>query len=265
LHETAPPASAILRSEGKPGVACNEKISEVTMNRMSIASILVVVLGVGCGGNEPQAKAPEPPPSPVSTTTQPAAPAAQETRREGESTLAASRANGGTEVNTAPSGGTVASSSNETTALTDDQILYVLHAANLAEMDQARMAQKKAKNMRVKRFAEMMLKDHGEADTKGNDVAKKIHASLAPSQTSNRLDAEAKQFTTNISVEKEKDFDRTYIDAQVKEHRAVLDAIDRELLPAVRGTEVKEFVQTVRAKVQGHMEEAEQIQKGLGK
>lgn len=237
------------------------------MNRTSLASILVVFLGAAsCGGSDQQqAKAPEPPPPAVSTTNEPAAPTVQETRREGESTLAASRANDGANsaMSTPSTGGSAPAETATTPSLTDDQILYVLHAANLAEMDQARVAQKKAKNPRVKRFADMMIKHHGEADTKGNEVAKKIHASLAPSQTSNRLEADAKQFTTSITAEKEKAFDRTYIDAQVKEHRAVLESIDRELLPAVRGTEVKDLLQTVRAKVQGHLEEAEQIQKGL--
>lgn len=244
------------------------------MNRMMIASILAVLGVTNCGGNEPQAKSPEPPPPPASTSGESAAASINETRREGESTLAAS--NNSTNSSTpsagqSPSSGqtsgsvTPTDSNTTTTPLTDDQILYVLHAANLAEMDQARMAQKKAKNGRVKRFADMMLKDHGEADTKGNDVAKKVQASLAPSQTSNRLETDAKQFTSLIAADRDnKTFDRTYMDAQVKEHRAVLDAIDRELLPAVRGTETKELVQTVRAKVQGHLQEAEQIQKGLG-
>ncbi|HMI88818.1 MAG TPA: DUF4142 domain-containing protein [Polyangiaceae bacterium] len=150
-------------------------------------------------------------------------------------------------------------------SLTDDQILYVLHSANLGEMDQARVAQKKAQNARVKRFASMMLKDHGEADTHGNDVAKKASASLSPSDVSNRLESDAKQMTASINTEKAgKDFDRTYIDAQVKEHRAVLDSIDRDLLPSAKSSDVKALLQTVRPKIEGHLREAEDIQKGLG-
>ena len=139
----------------------------------------------------------------------------------------------------------------------------MLHAANIAEMDQARVAEKKAQNARVKRFASMMLKDHGEADAKGNDVAKKTRASLTPSDVSNRLESAAKQNSAMIAAEKANDFDRTYMDAQVKEHRAVLEAIDRELLPSCKAGEVKELLQTVRSKVEGHLREAEDIQKGL--
>jgi putative membrane protein len=180
-----------------------------------------------------------------------------------------SRYTGGSASSTPNTGSNGAVNSTSTTnanasALTDDQILYVLHAGNLGEMDQARVAQKKAKNVRVKHFAAMMLQDHSEADTKGNEVAKKVRASLAPSEVSNRLETDAKDFSTRISAEKGNDFDRTYMDAQVKEHRALLDSIDRDLLPSVKSDEVKTFVQTIRAKVQSHLQEAEDIQKGLG-
>jgi putative membrane protein len=176
-------------------------------------------------------------------------------------------ANDGRGTTGASTQGTTAGSSTSSTpaTLTDDQILYVLHSANLGEMDQAKVAQKKAQNARVKRFASMMLKDHGEADSKGGDVAKKARASLSPSDVSNRLESDAKQMTASISAEKAgKDFDRTYIDAQVKEHRAVLDSIDRDLLPSAKSAEVKELLQTVRPKIEGHLREAEDIQKGLG-
>ena len=109
-----------------------------------------------------------------------------------------------------------------------------------------------------------MLKEHGEADAKGTDVAKKVNASLAPSDTSNRLENDAKQVSSNMATPKGTDFDRAYIDGQVKEHRALLEAIDREFLPAVRSSEVKDLLQTVRARVESHLQEAEQIQKGLG-
>jgi putative membrane protein len=128
----------------------------------------------------------------------------------------------------------------------------------------ARIAQSKSKNDRVKRFAAMMLTEHGAADAKGTDVAKKMNASLAPSETSNRLESDQRQVSYNMATPKGTDFDHAYIDGQVKEHRALLEAIDRELLPAVRSTEVKDLLQTVRARVASHLQEAEQIQKGFG-
>ena len=258
------------------------------MNRMAMSSVVLLLLGAaGCGGSESPPKTPEPPPASTSTNASASgSTTGQNTTKQEGSSLASSSTdtsmgtsgsppssaqssgtpNDGRGTTSASTAGTTAGSSTASApmTLTDDQILYVLHAANLAEMDQARVAEKKAKNPRVKRFASMMLKDHGEADAKGNEVAKKVRASLAPSEVSNRLESDAKQMTASITTDTAKDFDRTYIDAQAKEHRAVLDAIDRELLPAAKTTEVKEILQTVRPKIEGHLREAEDIQKGLG-
>lgn len=233
------------------------------MNRKALCSVVFVFLAAAaCGGSEPAAKAPEPPPAAASTA--PATTSTESTANQGVPSLASATTGGANpEAAGQPASSNTSSSTAMSTALSDDQILYVLHAANLAEMEQARVAQTKAKNGRVKRFASMMLKDHGEADSSGNDVAKKVRASLSPSDTSRRLEADAKQLGSSIAAQKGNEFDRTYIDAQVKEHRAVLDAIDKELLPAVKADDVKQLVQTVRTKVQGHLEEAEQIQKGF--
>ena len=238
------------------------------MNRMALCSVIVVLLGAAsCRNPEPPARTPEvPPPAPPTSAMPPAAAGTsmQTPQREGTPTLAASNTGTGVGSETsAPSSDRPTTSPSPATALTDDQILYVLHAANIAEMEQARIAQRKAKDGRVKRFAAMMLKDHGEADSKGLDVAKKVRASLTPSESSNRLENEAKQLSAVMSNQSGTDFDRAYINAQVKEHRAVLDAIERELLPAVTSPDVKELLQTVRVKVAGHLQEAEQIQKGL--
>jgi len=250
------------------------------MNRMAMSSVVFLLLGAaGCGGSEPPPRTAEPPPASATGTTSSsssgAATASDSTQQQGPSLASSNMDTKGSQSSGTPNdgrgttgastGATSAGSSTSSTpmSLTDDQILYVLHAANLGEMEQARAAEKKAKNARVKRFASMMLKDHGEADSKGTDVAKKVRASLSPSDVSNRLESDAKQNTSKIATEKTTDFDRTYMDAQVKEHRAVLDAIDRDLLPSCKAGDVKEFVQTVRAKVEGHLREAEDIQKGL--
>ena len=239
------------------------------MNRMALCSVVVGLLGAAsCRNTEPPARAPEvPPPAPPTSAMAPA-PASTSMQesppREGTSTLASSKTgtSAGAQTST-PSSDRPTTSPSPASTLTDEQILYVLHAANMGEMEQARMAQKKAKNARVKRFAATMLKDHGEADSTGNDVAKKVRASLTPSESSNRLENEAKQLSAVMSNQNGADFDRAYMNAQVKEHRAVLDTIDRELLPAVTSPDVKELLKTVRAKVEGHLPEAEQIQKGL--
>ena len=110
----------------------------------------------------------------------------------------------------------------------------------------------------------MMLKDHGDADNKGRQVAKKTHRSPTPSPVSENLETTAKQMTSAMSAQQGSDFDRSYINAQVREHQSVLDLIDRQLLPNATSTEVKEMLKEVRPKIASHLKEAQEIQTGLG-
>jgi putative membrane protein len=257
------------------------------MNRTATYMALVCFSGVvgalGCGGND------KPPPNDPSTVSgiQPNPPSTTETST---STMPATRAPSSGVGNTPgnPSSGTpslaasqtdnqgsMSQSSSSTTAsgsslaqdraLSEGQVLYILHSANVGEMDQARTAVQKAKNARVKRFADMMLKDHGDADNKGNEVASRARTSPAPSEVSKTLVSDASQVTSSLGAQSAgADFDRAYIESQVKQHSALLDIIDKQLLPNAKNTDVREFVQTIRAKVDSHLKEAQDIQRGLG-
>jgi putative membrane protein len=231
-----------------------------------------------CGGSEPAANAPPPPapppqspegmettanPPPSAPNTQP--PSTMSPSTSSPSTTSPSTSSptqgvygGGPDTSAMPAPG-----ASPTSTLSDDQIFGVLHTANVGEIEQARLAQKQAKNARVKQFAGMMIKDHSDADKKGTDVAKKTKASPAPSDVSRNLESDAKQLTSAMSSQKGSDFDRSYIDAQVKEHQGVLDLIDKQLLPNAQSAELKSLLQSLRPKIEGHLREAQDIQKAL--
>ncbi len=148
--------------------------------------------------------------------------------------------------------------------LTDDQILQVVHSANVGEVAQAKVAQKKAKNARVKKFADMMVAHHTDADKKGVDTGKKAKINMTDSSVSSNLESEAKGFMTTLdSTAAGGDFDKAYIDAQVKEHQTVLDLIDQKLSPKAQNPDLKSYLSAVREKVAGHLKEAQEIQKTM--
>jgi putative membrane protein len=150
-------------------------------------------------------------------------------------------------------------------ALTDEQILQIIHVANQGEIEQARLAQSKSKNPRVKKLAAMMIKDHTAADAKGMAVAKKGSLTPAPSATSTTLESEAKSVTSTLSSQSGADFDRDYVDIQVKEHQAVLDMIDQKLLPNAKNPNLIAFLNEVRPKIAKHLQHAQDLQSALQK
>ena len=145
----------------------------------------------------------------------------------------------------------------------DEQILQALHTANEGEIEQAKLAQQHARDDRVKRFATMMIRHHTDADDKGRETAKKANVSPAGSDLSRDLENDARQTTSSLSSQSGSNFDRKYIDAQVKEHQAVLDMIDRKLMPNAKSADVKTLLRDVRPTVETHLKEAQQLQKDI--
>ncbi|HEY3593253.1 MAG TPA: DUF4142 domain-containing protein [Polyangiaceae bacterium] len=224
------------------------------MTRILMGLPILLVVYAACGGNEPPPSSPPaPPPAPtVSVTT------------DAESPVAT----GATTSEPVPTAPATAeppppAPAPAEPALTDAQILHVLHTANAGEIEQAKLAEKKTKNAHVKKFAMMMVKDHGDADKKGAGIAKKIKVSPESNDVSAKLEGDAKQLTSSMSSETGASFDRSYIDAQVKEHQAVLDTIDHRLLPNAKSDDVKTLLQAVRSKVDSHLKEATDIRREL--
>jgi putative membrane protein len=149
--------------------------------------------------------------------------------------------------------------------MNDAQILQITHFANVGEVAQARLAMDKAKDPRVKQLAQMMLNDHGDADKKGLDLAKKENLTLADSPMSTSLKSDADSTTDTLKSKTGSDFDKAYVDSQVTEHQSVLDSLDQKLIPGAKDSDVKGYLTDARAKIAMHLDHAKQLQSDLAK
>lgn len=148
--------------------------------------------------------------------------------------------------------------------LTDAEIAAVTKAANDGEIEHGKLAKTMAKDKKVKDFAAMMVKDHTDANKRQDKLVKKAAITPAESELSKRLtdDAKAKGETLKGTA-KGADFDKAYIDIQVEMHTAVLAAIDTQLLPGAQNADLKTELTEMRTKVEGHLNQAKEIQAGL--
>jgi len=150
-----------------------------------------------------------------------------------------------------------------TTTMNDAQLLQVTHFANSGEIAQAKLAKDKSKNADVKKLAQMMIDQHTDADKKGDDLAKKESLTLADSPISTDLKNTADNFTNDMATKTGSDFDKSYVDAQVKEHQSVLDILDTKLIPNAHDADVKKYLQDVRKAVAMHLDHAKDLQTEL--
>ncbi len=233
----------------------------VTMTTITSHLALPIALALavcGCGGDQP-AKSPETsaaasqPPASTDATV-PAAQADMPTTSVDAST-----------PSDAPAGASTPPVGDSTPGLTDAQILQVLHTANAGEIEQAKLAQAKSKDARVKKLAAMMLEDHTKTDKKGVALAKKAGLTPEPSPVSTSLESDAGGNTSSLKSDGAADFDKAYVDTQVKEHQAVLDLIDKQLIPSARNADLSALLASVRPAIAMHLLHATELQTAMQK
>jgi putative membrane protein len=108
----------------------------------------------------------------------------------------------------------------------------------------------------------MLARDHDQVRQLGRDLAKKLGVTPTPPQD----DASAKAHAAAMASLRAKngaDFDRAFLRHEVAFHKAVIDAIQGTLLPAVRNEELRALVVKVAPAFQAHMLGAQNLEKKL--
>lgn len=147
--------------------------------------------------------------------------------------------------------------------LTDAQVAAVADAANTGEIEQAKVAQKRAKDARVKKFAAMMVAHHSEAKQKQAKLLGKLKLKPEENPESTALTSEGTQLVETLKNVDAGSFDASYIASQVDAHQKVLTKLDAQLIPSAQNPELKASLEEFRPKVEAHLKEARDIQQAL--
>jgi putative membrane protein len=147
--------------------------------------------------------------------------------------------------------------------LNDAQIAKILATVDTAEIDQAKLAQKKSKNAGVKKFAAHMIQAHTKAKQKGTTLAKKAKLTPEDSEVSTELTGKTSATLESLKTADAASFDALYIGAQATQHEEVLNLVDSRLLPSVTHEELKGLLGETRTMVETHVTEAKTLQQTL--
>ncbi|HEX2542457.1 MAG TPA: DUF4142 domain-containing protein [Caldimonas sp.] len=149
-------------------------------------------------------------------------------------------------------------------APTDAQIAAIVVTANQVDIDAGHLAKQKARSKEVQSFAELMVSDHGGVNKAATELVQKLKVKPEASATSDSL---RKGGDDNLARLRKLDgaaFDKAYVDHEVTYHRAVLDALDKTLVPSARNEELKALLIKVRPAFVAHLEHARHLQAKLG-
>jgi putative membrane protein len=149
---------------------------------------------------------------------------------------------------------------DEPEKLNDPKIATIALTAHQIDVDRGKLATKKTQNDEVRQFADQMVADHSVGLKEVLALASKLKVKPEESAVTRSLKSGAAQTADKLKKLKGAAFDKEYVDAEVAYHMAVIDAVNKVLLPNVQNAEVKQLLADTLPTLQGHLIHAQQVQ-----
>jgi len=149
--------------------------------------------------------------------------------------------------------------------LTDAQIAHVAVTANSIDSTAGALAKSKGTAKAVKDFGSTMMEDHGSVNKQAVALVTKLNVTPEDNDVSKSLKSGADANMAHLNGLSGAAFDSAYISHEVDYHQAVLDALDKTLIPNAQNAELKALLVKVRPAFVAHLDRAKSVQSGLGK
>lgn len=159
--------------------------------------------------------------------------------------------------------GSAGSAAAPAPALTDPQIAAIVVAANQVDVDAGNLALKKTKNAEVKKFAQLMVTDHTAVNKAAVALVTKLKVTPEETDASKGLVSGGAENREKLEKLDGAEFDKAYVDNEVAYHQAVIDTIDKALIPSAQNDELKNTLVSVKPTIEAHLKHAQMLQSQL--
>jgi putative membrane protein len=159
----------------------------------------------------------------------------------------------------------LAAASVSAQSINDAQIASIVVTANQVDIDAGKLAASQGSNAEVKAFGKQMATDHAGVNKQAVALVTKLKVTPEDNSTSQSLKKGGEDNLKNLRTLKGAAFDKAYIDHEVTYHQAVLDAVDKTLIPNAKNEELKALLVKVRPAFVAHLEHAKMVQSKLAK
>jgi putative membrane protein len=137
--------------------------------------------------------------------------------------------------------------------ISDQTFLKEAAEGGLAEVELGQLAVEKSSNEDVKRFAQLMVEDHGKANEDLKQLATQKGVSL-PSEPTAKQRAKKEQLSKLSGDE----FDRAYMSDMLKDHKADIAAFEKES-DSGNDSDIKRFASQALPTLRAHLKQAESV------
>lgn len=134
---------------------------------------------------------------------------------------------------------------------------------NNAEIQESQIALQRSTNESVRQFAQRMVTDHQYLNQQLGWVMseERIGSEMIP--LSQQVQDESRNAQQTLQGLSGADFDRAYIDRQIQLHEWAISMIDDTLLPSATNSDLRSVLETTRATMSEHLQQARQIRATL--
>jgi putative membrane protein len=147
----------------------------------------------------------------------------------------------------------------------DAQIAAIVVTANQVDIDAGELAKSMSHTKSVQDFAQLMITDHSGVNKSATDLVTKLHVTPESNPTSESLKSGGDKNLASLRKSSGAAFDKAYIDHEIAYHQAVLDAVDKTLIPSASNADLKALLVKVRPAFVAHLEHAKMLQASLSK
>lgn len=144
-------------------------------------------------------------------------------------------------------------------AVAEDDAEFATKGAvgGMAEVEFGKIALNKSTNAKIKEFANMMVNDHGKANSELKALATTKNITL-PSA----LDEEHMKIMNDLTALTGRDFDKKYVDVMVDGHKKTLDLMEKEAKDG-KDADLKAFASKTAPVVKAHLEMINKIKDSM--
>ncbi len=151
---------------------------------------------------------------------------------------------------------------------TDARILRAVVTANTLDSTLGAFAVKAAHSPGVKDFARTMMRDHGATNGKARALGAKASIAYDSSHIEKGdpkadMVEDASDKLNDLRKLQGIEFDKGYMQTEVKMHEDVLNQIDKDLIPNAVNVELRGFLEAIRPTIASHLERAKMLKEEL--
>jgi len=147
--------------------------------------------------------------------------------------------------------------------MSDANVLAVLNTIDRSEIEAAQLAKQKGESRQVQGYATRLVEEHTRMLDKNRQLANRIAVQPEPPQLASSLESTHRKTMEELQKLSGRDFDRAYIAYQITMHEQAIKLV-KKTAGSTDKPQLKEHLTLATPDLEGHLTEAQAIQRQLG-